>query len=266
MTAESFEHVEVIDLGRKLHVGMPKSLSHPDFVHVVQRRHGDRVRTDGGSAASDMVVLGTHVGTHIDALAHISQDGYLHGGLQADEAMCGGIFSHLGADEIEPFVKPCVLLDVAAHRRVPCCEGGLEISAADLRSCAESQGVNIPRGGVVLIRTGWGRHYDDAEAFIGLESGVPGVGEPAATWLAAQGVHAVGADTIALERIEPGKGHYRLPVHRILLVENGIYIIEAMDLEGLSAGCVYSFDIAVSPLNIEGATGAPVRPLAIVRR
>ena len=96
---------------------------------------------------------------------------------------------------------------------------------------------------------------------------MPGVGEAGATWLADRGVHAVGADTIAFERLAPGAGHALLPAHRVLLVEHGIYIIETLDLEELAARrgprvhCSCS-----SPLNLVGATGSPVRPLAVVGR
>src|SRR4051794_23175915 len=82
--------LQVHDLGRLLTVGMPQSPNHPAYWHSLPRRHGDMVRSDGGSAANDMISMGTHVGTHIDALAHVSQDGKLHGGLDADEALEGG--------------------------------------------------------------------------------------------------------------------------------------------------------------------------------
>ena len=89
---------------------------------------------------------------------------------------------------------------------------------------------------MVLIRSGWGQHFDngDGDTFRGLSTGVPGVAEAGATWLAGHGVHAVGADTIAFERFAPGAGHGLLPAHRVLLVERGIYIIETMDLEELA--------------------------------
>jgi kynurenine formamidase len=55
-----------------------------------------------------------------------------------------------------------------------------------------------------------------------------------------------------------------MPVHRILLVESGIHIIEAMNLQELSRDSQYEFLFVAAPLKIEGATGAPIRPLAIV--
>jgi kynurenine formamidase len=76
-------------------------------------------------------------------------------------------------------------------------------------------------------------------------------------------VRAAGADTIAFERLSPKGGHSLLPAHNVLLVEHGIYIIEAMALEQLSSAGWAAFTFVLIPLNIFGATGSPVRPLAL---
>ena len=65
------------------------------------------------------------------------------------------------------------------------------------------------------------------------------------------------------ERLAPGGGHATLPAHRVLLVEHGIYIIEALDLEELAREDRHEFTLVLIPLNIYGATGSPVRPLAV---
>ncbi|HUZ51055.1 MAG TPA: hypothetical protein VMU94_00800 [Streptosporangiaceae bacterium] len=90
------------------------------------------------------------------------------------------------------------------------------------------------------------------------------MGQAGAGWLAQRGALAVGADTIAFERLAPGNGHTLLPAHRVLLVENGVYIIEALALEELAAASVHEFTFVLAPLNLVGATGSPVRPLAVV--
>ena len=114
------------------------------------------------------------------------------------------------------------------------------------------------------MRTGWGRHFDDRVGYLGQASGVPGPGEAGAQWLAALAPRAVGSDTIAFERLAPGAGHALLPAHRVLLVEAGIHIIEMLDLERLAARQVREFLFVLSPLPLVGATGSPVRPLAVV--
>lgn len=257
--------VRTIDLGRPMFVGMPQSPNHPPFWHTLPRRHGDTVRVDGGSAANDMIVTGTHVGTHIDALAHVSQDGRLHGGTEAASAGIGGRFMEHGVHTIAPMVRRGVLLDVPQALRLDTCEAGYEITPDDLEAAEARTGITVGDGDVVLVRSGWGRRFDEGtEAYVGRSSGVPGVGEAGATWLARRRVHAAGADTIAFERLAPGGGHALLPAHRVLLVESGIYIIEALELEALAAQGVYEFTLVLVPLNLVGATGSPVRPLAVV--
>ena len=256
--------VRSYDLARQLRVGMPQSPNHPQFWHVLPRRHGDMMRADGGSAANDMITTGTHVGTHIDALAHVSQDGRLHGGADAHEACIGGKYVEHGVHTIEPMIRRGVLVDVAAHLGVPTLAGGYEITLEDFLGTLAAQGTEVRRGDVVLIRSGWGAKFDEGAAYVGGPSGVPGIGAEVGEWLAGRGIHAAGADTIAFECLQPGAGHGLLPVHRIFLVEHGIYIIEAMDLEGISADCVHEFTLVLVPLNIFGATGSPVRPLAVV--
>jgi kynurenine formamidase len=99
---------------------------------------------------------------------------------------------------------------------------------------------------------------------MGQSSGVPGVSAAGATWLAGKGIHATGADTIAYECLPPGAGHALLPAHRVLLVEHGIYIIETLDLEQLAREAIHEFVFILSPLPFFGATGSPVRPLAVI--
>ncbi len=256
--------VEVFDLGRPLFIGMPQSPNHPAFTHSLPRRHGDMVRSDGGSAANDIIVMGTHVGTHIDALAHVSQQGFLHGGADAAEASRGGRFMELGIHTVDPIVCRGVLLDVAGHLGQDVLPGGYEISPQELEATAKAQGTEPRSGEVVLVRSGWGAKFSQGAAYTGAASGVPGVGEAGAYWLAERSPVAVGADTIAFERLAPGSGHSLLPAHRVLLVERGVYIIEAMELDKLAAAGRHEFTFVLSPLAITGATGSPVRPLALV--
>ena len=257
--------VEVFDLGRPLFVGMPQSPNHPAFTHSLPRRHGDMVRSDGGSAANDIIVMGTHVGTHIDALAHVSHQGLLHGGVDATEASRGGRFMEMGIHTVKPMVCRGILLDVAGHLGQDILPGGYEISPDELEATAKAQGTDPRPGDVLLVRSGWGANFSQGvAAYTGGASGVPGVGEAGAYWLAGHAPLAVGADTIAFERLAPGSGHSLLPAHRVLLVERGIYIIEAMELDKLAAARRHEFTFVLSPLAITGATGSPVRPLALV--
>lgn len=259
------EGIRILDLGRPMFIGMPQSPNHPQYWHSLPRRHGDMVRSDGGSAANDLIVTGTHVGTHIDALAHVSHEGKLHGGADAAQAGQGGKFLDHGVHTIAPMVCRGVLLDVPHGLGVEECAPGYEITPDDLNRTEKAARLRVEPDDVVLVRSGWGRRFaDGVEAYTGKSTGVPGVGEAAARWLAKRGVRAAGADTIAFERLAPGEGHALLPAHRVLLVEHGIYIIEALELDELAATGATEFTIVLVPLNLVGATGSPVRPLAVL--
>lgn len=255
---------EVIDLAWPLRIGMTQSPNHPPFWHTLPRRHGDFVRADGSSSANDMIVMGTHVGTHIDALSHVSFNGRLHGGEDADAASRGGRFLSLGVHTVAPIVSRAVMLDIPRFLGVDVCASGYEITPEDLEGCAQHQGLTVEAGDVVLIRSGWARLHEAGAAYLGAATGVPGVAEEGAKWLAERRPVAVGADTIAFERIVAGKGHALLPAHKVLLFENGIYIVEALNLEPLARRQIFEFVLALVPLNIEGATGSPIRPVAVV--
>src|SRR5690242_3958786 len=150
---------EVVELGHPHFTGMPCSPNHPGFRMTLIRRHGDAVRPDGGSASNEVIVTGGHVGTHVDALSHVSHEGLLHGGIDAAEAQRGGKHTAHGAETIPPMVTRGVLLDVAAVHGVDILEGGYGVTAEDLEAAAARAGAEPGRGDVALVRTGWGRLF-----------------------------------------------------------------------------------------------------------
>ncbi|GAA3611089.1 cyclase family protein [Nonomuraea rosea] len=261
---QALEGARVLDLAQPMRRGMPQSPNHPPFRMTLERRHGDLVRPDGGSAANEIIVTGGHVGTHVDALAHVSQDGLLHGGRPVGEVMSHEGFASMGVDAFEPYVGRCVLLDVAAVHGVDTLPPGYEITPDDLSRAAGD--MEIRAGDAVLVGTGWSRLWSSAGEFVGLTDGVPGPGAEAARWLAGHRPRVVGGETIAFEHIAAGRGHATLPVHRIMLVESGINIVETMRLAELLDSGVREFLLVLNPLPIAGATGAPVRPLAILEQ
>jgi kynurenine formamidase len=256
--------VRLVELGQPFFTGMPCSPNHPGFRMTLIRRHGDMVRADGGSAANEIIVTGGHVGTHVDALSHVSHDGVMYGGVDAAQAQVGGAFRALGAEHTPAFLRRGVLLDVAVTLGVDVLAPGQAVGAAELQAALDRCGTDLRPGDVALVRTGWAQHFDDAERYLSRADGVPGVTPDGGRWLADAGVSATGSDTTAFEQILPGAGHSVLPVHRILLVEKGIHIIEHMALEEASAAGLTEFTFVMAPLRIVGGTGSPVRPLAAV--
>lgn len=261
---EATRGTRTIELGHPHFTGMPCSPNHPGFRMTLIRRHGDMIRPDGGSASNEIIVTGGHVGTHVDALSHVSHDGKLHGGLDAAETQRGGAFSALGAEHTPFLLTRGVLLDVAATKGVDTLPAGYGITAEDLSLTAERAEIEVHEGDVALIRTGWARHFSNPSTYLGQTDGVPGPTVDAAQWLAAAGVRTTGADTTAYEQIRPGAGHSILPVHRVLLVEAGIHIIEHLNLEEASTQGLTEFLFVMAPLRIVGGTGSPIRPVAVV--
>ncbi|WP_273843154.1 cyclase family protein [Rubrobacter calidifluminis] len=259
------EGARIFDLEQPRTEAMPVYPAHrPGYSYLLHRRHEDEYEPETSgprSSASGIIFCTDHTGTHIDAICHQSKDLRLHGSIPVGEAQGTRGFSTLGVEEIPPIVAPGVLLDVAAKEEAGALEPGYAVTAEDLAECCRRQGVEVPEGGVVLVRTGNARRWDDVESYLA----GPGVSTEASRWLADRGVAAVGADNVAWDvpgRRDPELGCL-LPGHLILLVERGIYIVENLMLEELSSEEVYGFLFVCAPPKFVGATGAPVRPLAI---
>jgi kynurenine formamidase len=261
---ELTDRAKIYDLAQPLEATMPVSPNHPGFKLALMRRHGDMVRADGGSASNEMIMLGGHTGTHIDALCHVSHNGELFGGVDAYAAQKGGRFTSHGVEQIPIVFCRGVMLDIPGLLGVDVLPAGAAITAANLEAAAKRQQVEVGSGDAVLIRSGWPVHWNSPETFIGHADGVPGPDESAAQWMIDRGARITGAETIAYEAIYPGRGHALLPVHRMLLVEHGIHIIEVMNLTDLARDGVSEFLFVVTPLKVVGATGIPVRPIAVV--
>lgn len=254
--------------------GMPLHPAHPQMEIVSFRtpqgiqNQGDQAWLNEGNAdnmafISDLVVGTVHSGTHIDALAHVTvgEDNHWFGGHAASEKLgdWGPLVCDAGA--IPPIVTRGVLLDVAGHLGVDVMDKGTGISAELLQQVTDAQGVEVRDKDTVLVRTGYAGLYPDADRMT--EHSGPGIDSSAAHWLVDRGVVCAVGDTETLEQIpcaDPKNPH---AVHTILLVENGIYIVEMAYMEELAADTVYEFLFIALPCKIRGATGSMIRPVAI---
>ncbi len=254
------EQGRIYDLGMPLRNFMPHAPLHPPFIFAQWAMHGD-YQNGSCTPSNDLIVMGGHVGTHVDALGHIAKDGKLYGDVDAAEVQHGqrGL-SEGGADRIPPVIRRGVLLDVAGYLGVERMEANQPVDAELLAATAESQGTEVGEGDVVLVRTGWIQTFEDGPTFVGDNGGCPGVDLGGARWISGQGTYMTGADTLAYE-VWPS---HNLPVHTHLLAESGMLIMEMLNLEELAAERVYEFAFVMVPLNIAGGTASPVRPLALV--
>ena len=168
----SLRACRTIDLAQPYYVGAPHHPAHPAYLYSLNKKHGDFVNPGGASSAADAIALGTHVGTHIDALCHFSCNGQLHGGIEAAgvQSYGGGIERHT-IDRVEPLVRRGVLLDVAKAEGVEVLPKDFAIEPKHLEKC----GVKVFEGDVALIRTGWAKYWNDAAKFIA-EVRSPGLG------------------------------------------------------------------------------------------
>src|SRR5215510_7361434 len=136
---------KVFDLAQPYFPGMPHFPTHPPFLFGITRQHGDMVGASGHSSAADAIAMGSHVGTHIDALSHFSCRGEWYGGVGVEQSYAGGM-GHYTADEIGPILRRAVLLDLAGEAPLP---ADHEVSPEEL---AAAQKVEIRAGDIVLLR------------------------------------------------------------------------------------------------------------------
>ncbi len=256
---ESLEAARVFDLEQLRYQGAPSHPAHaPGFNYFLHRHHA-RGAPEARTGASGIVVMPEHSGTHIDALAHQAENLMLYGGVRVDDGVQTSVgFKQLGIDTMAPLVGRGVLLDVAGEHRL---DPAYAITPADLTRAAERAKVEVRQGDVVLVRTGFGALWSKPDEYLT----AAGMSAAGSSWLVERNVKAVGADNMAFDVMGPVDPELKvtLPGHLLLLVRAGIPIIENLNLEELAAAKVYEFLFVCLPLKMRGATGSPVRPIAI---
>jgi kynurenine formamidase len=217
-------------------------------------------RRGGFQTSDDTIILGTHSTTHIDALAHAWYDDTLYNNFSANTVRSNGA-KHCGIDKLVHIVGRGVMLDLPAHRDLPHLPFGEVITPQHLENCAKAQGTELREGDILLFRTGWQQIFkkDGSAAFF---KGEPGIGREAAEWIGRKGFAAVGSDNWGVE-VVPVEGDIPAPVHRRLIRDFGVYLLELFDLDGLAADRVHEFMFVAAPLRITGGVGSPLNPLAI---
>ena len=267
----------VFRLARERFPGMPLFPGHPPF-QVLSYRTPQGIRAagdqpwgplnDAGLGYMSEVVLGSqHTGAHIDAHAHmtVGEDDRWHGGSARTQL---GDFGPLTGDatEIPPLWRRGVLYDVAGlprGRRAARRRAG--DGATRSRRSRRAHGIAARAGDVALFRTGYLGGWPDPELLARHRGAGPDIS--AARLLAERGVVAVGSDTETFEvqpAPDPGEPANPQPVHTLLLIEKGVYIMESLDLEAIAAAAVREFLFVALPLAIRGATGSMVDPVAVV--
>jgi len=264
--AARLARARMFDLEQPRFAGMPIHPAHkPGYLYALHRRHRDTYRPQQHgprSGASGILTMMEHSGTHIDALCHQACDLRLHGNVAVEDVERSDGFTAYGAETMAPIVGRGVLLDVAGWKGVELLPPNYAMSADDLIGCARDTGVTLNAGDVLLVRTGFAARWHDETAYLN----AAGVSKSANIWVAEQKVRAVGADNMAWDCMTERDPDTNMALfgHAHLLVTHGIHIIENLNLEALASAGHHEFCFIAIPLKFRGATGSPVRPLALV--
>jgi kynurenine formamidase len=256
----------VFDLEQPRFAGMPIHPAHqPGYFYALHRRHRDSYRPDTfgpRSGSSGVLTMMEHSGTHIDALCHQARDLKFHGDVRVEDVERSDGFKALGAETIPPLLVRGVLLDVAGWKKVTLLPQNYAITADDLEGCRRAADVDVRPGDALLVRTGYATCWNDQAAYLN----AAGASKSANLWAADKRVVAVGADNMAWDAMTERDPDTNMTLfgHVHLLVTHGIHILENLNLEALAAAGHREFAFIGIPLKLRGATGSPIRPLALV--
>ena len=203
--------------------------------------------TPGGWFYSAYTYAGPeHGGTHLDAPIHFDKDGTTSDRIP-----------------VEQFIGPAVVIDVTAQAAK---NPDYRLTRADVTDW-ESRHGRIPRGAIVVLRTGWAARWPDAKRYFGDDTPgdasrlhFPSYGEDAARLLVTERqVAALGADVAS---IDYGASRDFI-VHRIAAAA-GVLGLE--NLANLSALPASGATLITLPMKIDNGSGGPLRAIALVPR
>ncbi|HUH13096.1 MAG TPA: cyclase family protein [Longimicrobiales bacterium] len=187
-----------------------------------------------------------HGGTHLDAPIHFAR-----GRRAVDEI------------PLEQLIGPAVVLDVSAQAEA---DADYRLTLDDVRAFEASHG-EIPRGAIVLLRTGWDARWPDPGAYLGADTPgdasnlhFPSFGEEAARFLVHErGASALGADVASIDYGASAD----FVVHRVAMEANVPGLENLANLGELPpTGAL----VVALPMLIGGGSGAPLRAVAFVPR
>ena len=224
------------------------------------------------SYMEDTYLSQSHVGTHIDGLGHIGIQDCYYNQTPMGKYVTQNYLKRLGLEHIKTFATRGVIIDAVkvfqaagklkanAACKTPCLDAGTLITEADLQAGLKMYNVTLREADAVFINTGWGdlfRQWPAQNA--AYNKGEPGISGSAALWLATQKVVAVGADTWAVEVIPGEREDVAFPVHKTLLTDNGIHIIENVRTDLISDAAAKSgratFFLSMTVPKAVGVTG-----------
>jgi kynurenine formamidase len=185
-----------------------------------------------------------HGGTHLDSPVHFSQ------GKATTEQI-----------PVTKLIGPAAVIDISAA-----CDKNPDylLTVTDIKNWEKRFG-RISDNGIVLIRTGWGKHWPNRKLYLGSDTPgdtanlhFPGISKEAAEFLATQRkIDGVGVDTASLDY---GQSKDFI-AHRIL---NGASIYGLENVANLDQLPPTGATLIALPMKIKGGTGGPTRIIAIL--
>ena len=251
---------EVFEIGHVLEANMPISGTRRFDVHTKRTFMNPQSNRRGSNEELVVSEIG-QVGTQFDTFPHQTIGDSVYNCVKLEEIQTRTGFTKLGVENVGALMGRGVLIDVAALKGVDMLPDAYEITVPDLQQALTKQNLTLQPGDAVLIHTGWSRLWgkDNARYM----KSCPGIGVAAAEWLAKQDPMLVGADNWPVEVAPNPDPQISLPVHQIMLVVNGIHLLENLKLGDLAAKRAHEFAFVMQPLKLKGATGSTVAPIAI---
>ena len=256
------------DLSVENFVGMPGladlGMGDPPFhmwmTHTPRGMRIEKLSPAGGppnlALYDDAYTLSAHTGTHIDALNHLGRSEKIFNGYDASTYLSDKGWTKAGADTVPPIITRGILIDVAGEKGVAMLPNSYEISIEDLQRAMKKQGIQLQKNDAVLVRTGRMTVWPDPQKFVHND---PGITPESAAWLVDNGAVIIGADNMGVEKFPMAKDS----VHVYLFTERGVCLLELLWLEDLAKDQIYEFAFIAAPIKMRGATGSPIRPLAL---
>jgi len=262
----------LITQGKSQPLGIVIDSSTPAFaprgvsLQIVQpnQQGGRRLSEFGydGVYNDDVAHLWFGVGSQIDGLGHLGEDGmYYNCNDEKDFAALTGL-TKLGVHNVPPLIGRGVVIDMARHFGQTFLPAGRGFGTDDVKAAAAAQGVEIRQGDIVLFHTGWTDNKLESapEEWV---SGEPGILPDAAEYLASLDVMAVGADTWGLDVVPAPPGGKTFYGHVVLLRDHGIYILETMNTGALVAQGVNEFMFVLGQARVRGTVQMIINPVAL---
>lgn len=259
-----------VSCARELPVTPSIENPHP-ALHMMVRGGDDCVIPGiGMESTSDFVGVAFHgmSTSHIDALCHVFVDELMYNGFPAAEVKSTGAQRGSIMCAKDGVVGRGVLLDIPRQQGVGHLEPGTAITVADLEAAETDQGVTVGEGDILLISTGRDSRREQTGPWHPFKSGLAGLHPECVPWLHERGIAVLGCDGVS--DVLPGNhpSDWAMPIHQCVIVAMGVHLLDNLRLDRLAAVCEeqqrWSFLFTVAPLRIEGGTGSPANPIALL--